>query len=327
MRTVLDAWALFAPALNARALVAKVLTALAITIVAAIVSPVRAANPYAPAFTVNSSVVTEYDISQRMKLLDALGATGDLRKLAIQQLTEDRVKVQAAKTMGITLPEGAVQSGIEEFASNRGLTMDDVTEVLAVRGIDRQTMNDFVESGLLWREVLGTRFRARAMPTDTDLDQAMALQAKRPREMLSLAELAMPFAERGEAETVALANQLYGQISRGANFASLAQQYSRSSTAEQGGVLPPVPATQLPADFRAQVLLLRPGQTTRPLPISGGLALIKLLSIRQEPPDAKAVDTPEAREQLRQQLFASRIASFGQGYLQELLGDALIVQQ
>lgn len=312
-------------------LAAKVLATLATTLVTALAAawaaPVRAANPYAPALTVNASVVTEYDIAQRMKLLDALGATGDLNKIAVQQLTEDRVKVQAAKALGITLPEGAIDAGIAEFAANRGLTMDDVNEVLEVRGIDRQTMNDFVESGLYWREVLGTRFRARAMPTDADLDQAMALQAKRPREMLSMAEIALPFAERGEPETVKLANELYGQIARGASFAALAQQYSRSSTAEQGGALPPVPATQLPPDFRTQVLLLRPGQTTRPMPISGGLALIKLVSIKEVPPDPKAIATPEAREQLRQQLFNDRIASFGQGYLQELLGDALIVQK
>jgi len=306
---------------------AKVLATLVTALVAAWAAPVRAANPFAPALTVNASVVTEYDIAQRTKLLDALGATGDLHKLAVQQLTEDRVKVQAAKALGITLPEGAIDSGVNEFATNRGLTMDDVNEVLAVRGIDRQTMNDFVESGLLWREVLSTRFRARAMPSDADLDQAIALEAKRPREMLNMAEIALPFAERGEPETVKLANELYAQIARGASFGALAQQYSRSATAEQGGVLPPVAATQLPSDFRTQVLLLRPGQSTRPMPISGGVALIKLLSIKQVPPDAKAVNTPEAREQLRQQLFSARIANFGQGYLQELLGDALIVQK
>lgn len=303
-----------------------VLTALVI-LFAALGAPVLAANPYAPVITVNSSVITGYDVEQRMKLLDALGANGDLRKLAVKQLTEDRVKVQAAKAMGITLADGAVQAGIEEFATNRGLTMADVTEVLKVRGIDQQTMNDFVESGLMWREVIGSRFRARSMPTDSDIDQAMALRARRPQEMLYMAELALPFAERGEEETVAFANQLYGQIARGADFAALARDYSRSSTAEQGGALPPVPATQLPQDFRTQVLLLRPGQTTRPLPISGGVALIKLLSIKQVAADSKATDTPEAREQLRQQLFSERINSFGQGYLQELIGDALIVQK
>ena len=88
-------------------------------------------------------------------LLDALGASGDLRELAVQQLTEDRVKVQAAEELEIELPEGAIDAGIEEFATSRGLTTEDVLRVLEARGIDRQTMDDFVESGLLWREVVG----------------------------------------------------------------------------------------------------------------------------------------------------------------------------
>ena len=77
------------------------------------------------------------------------------------------------------------------------------------------------------------------------------------------------------------------------------------------------------------MLLLSPGQTTRPLPIAGGVALIKLVSISQVRPDPKAMkaDDPAAREALRQQLFVERITSFGQGYLQELLGDALIVKR
>ncbi len=306
------------------------LAALAIAALASALAPVApaiAANPYAPAFTVNASVVTQYDIEQRVKLLEALGATGDLRKLAVQQLTEDRVKVQAAKEMEITLPEGAIQTGIEQWATGRGLTVDDVKEVLRVRAIDQQTMNDFVESGLLWREVIASRFRARSMPSETDLDAAMALRARQPREMLYLAELALPYAERGEAETTALADQLYSRLAKGADFAALAREYSRSSTAEQGGALPPVPATQLPPDFRTQVLLLRPGQVTRPMPISGGLALVKLLSIKQAPPEKLPEDVSAAREALRQQLFSERINSFGQGYLQELLGDALIVQK
>ena len=76
------------------------------------------------------------------------------------------------------------------------------------------------------------------------------------------------------------------------------------------------------------MLLLRPGQVTRPVPISGGLALIRLVAIDQVRPDPNAPPPDEeAREALRQQLFTERITSFGQGYLQELLGDALIVER
>ncbi len=289
--------------------------------------PAQAQNPFAPAIMVNEGVITHYDISQRIRLLEALGASGDLRKLAVQQLTEDRVKIQAAQAMDIELPEGAIEAGIEEFATGRGLTMDDVQLALDARDIDQQTMDDFVESGLLWREVIGTRFRARAMPTEADLDAALEIAANTPQEMLTLAEIALPYAELGQPETDALAERLSRQAAGGANFAGLAAQYSRSASAERGGVLDPVPATNLPPAFRTEVLLLRPGQVTRPLPISGGVAIIKLVSIKQVPPQPIDADDPEVRNQLRQRLFSERIASFGNGYLQELLGDAIIVER
>jgi peptidyl-prolyl cis-trans isomerase SurA len=296
--------------------------------VLAVAGPTVAASQYAPALIVNQGVITAYDIEQRMMLIDALGATGDLRELAVQQLTEDRVKLQAAEELEIELPEGAIDTGIEEFATNRGLTTEDVMRVLEARGIDRQTMNDFVESGLLWREVVVTRFRARAMPTEADLDAALEMRGNAPQEMMTLAEIALPFAERGEAETIALADDIHRRLVGGASFAAMAREYSRSATAPEGGTLEPIPAAGLPPAFRSQVLLLSPGQVTRPVPISGGLAIIKLLSInqvRREP--TAADDDPEAREALRQQLFTERITSFGQGYLQELLGDALIVER
>ncbi len=75
--------------------------------------------------------------------------------------------------------------------------------------------------------------------------------------------------------------------------------------------------------------MLSPGQITRPVPIAGGVAIVKVVSINEVRPDPKTTDPndPEVREALRQQLFTERITSFGQGYLQELLGDALIVER
>jgi peptidyl-prolyl cis-trans isomerase SurA len=308
----------------------RILGVMALCLVAGLLDggEVRAANPYAPAITVNNGVITFYDIEQRMMLLEALGANGDLRDLAVQQLTEDRVRKQAAAGMDIELPEGAIEGGIDEFATGRGLTPEEVYNVLDVRGIDVQTMKDFVEAGLLWREVVAQRFRARSLPSEADIDAALEQRQTQPQEMLTLGEIALPFAERGEAETQALAADLYRQLSRGANFSALASEYSRSCSAESGGVLDPVPADRLPPAFRTQVLLLSPGQVTRPIPISGGLAIIKLVSIgRERLPPIPEDEIPAAREQLRQQLFSERIQSFGQGYLQELIGDALIVER
>jgi peptidyl-prolyl cis-trans isomerase SurA len=290
--------------------------------------PVPAQNPFSPAITVNSGVVTHYDIAQRMRFLEALGATGDLRTLATDQLIEDRIKAQAAAGLGIELPPGALDAGLDEFASSRGLTIDDVLRVLLARNIDRQTLDDFIESGLIWREVVTTRFRSRAMPSEADLDAALELDSTTPQEILQLAEIALPYAERGEAATIALAERLARDLSRGGNFTVAVREYSRSETARRDGLLDPVPARQLPPAIRTQVLLLSPGQVTRPLPIGGGLAILKLVSIsRQLPTQVDAENEAAAREQLREQLFVQRITGFGDGYLQELMRDALIIER
>ncbi len=290
--------------------------------------PVVAQNPFSPALTVNSGVITHYDIAQRMRLLEALGATGDLRTLATDQLIEDRIKVQAAADLGLELPPGALQAGFDEFASSRGLTDEDVLRVLVARNIDRQALDDFIESGLIWREVVTSRFRARAMPSEADLDAALELAATTPQEMLQLAEIALPFAERGEAATIALADRLARDLARGGNFTAAVREYSRSETARRDGLLDPVPASQLPPAIRSQVLLLNPGQVTRPFPIGGGLAILKLVSIsRQMPTEIDPENEASVREQLREQLFVQRITGFGDGYLQELMRDALIVER
>ncbi len=272
----------------------------------------RAANSFAAVRTVNGAAVTGYDIGQRVLLLEALGATGNLRETALKQLTEDRLKEQSAKGFGVELPPEAIEQGLEEFATQRGITSEDVLKVLEARKIDRQTLDDFIRAGLLWREVVGGQFRTRAIT---------------PREMLQLAEIALPFAERGEAETQALAAQLSRDLAQGASFEQAVQTYSRSASAERGGLIDPLPAANMPPAIRSEVLTLRPGQVSRPIPISGGIALLKLVSIDKVAPEKLDPKDPQVREAVRGRLFNERITAFGQGYLQELMTDALIVDR
>ena len=147
--------------------------------------------------------------------------------------------------------------------------------------------------------------------------------------MLTLAEIALPFEERGEAETQALADDLYRQLSRGANFGAVASEYSRSGSAERGGVLERG-AGQPPAGG-----LPHPGPSAEPRPGDPSDPDLRRPRPRQARLDQAGrccrpipeAELPAAREELRQQLFTERIGSFGQGYLQELLGDALIVER
>ena len=180
-----------------------------------------AQNPYAPALTVNDGVITHYDIDAARR--PARRARGERRPARARDRAADRGPGQGPgrpRRSGIELPEGAVEAGLEEFATARGLTVEQVLQVLDARGIDRQTLDDFVQSGLLWREVVGTRFRARATAERGRPRRGAGDRGHPPQEIVELAEIALPFAERGEAATRALAERLSRELARGGDFAA-----------------------------------------------------------------------------------------------------------
>ena len=74
----------------------------ALAVCFSIPSTSQAQNPFAVKRIVDTSIITNYDISQRVRLLRAFGFRGpDPETLALSQLTEDRLKISAAERNGI----------------------------------------------------------------------------------------------------------------------------------------------------------------------------------------------------------------------------------
>ena len=74
-------------------------------------------NPYAVAILVNDRVITNFEVTQRASLLQALGTRGNLEKVAHEQLIEDRLRLQAAAQAKLTLNNDEIASGVSEFAA------------------------------------------------------------------------------------------------------------------------------------------------------------------------------------------------------------------
>ncbi|MEO0912254.1 MAG: peptidylprolyl isomerase [Pseudomonadota bacterium] len=141
----------------------------------------------------------------------------------------------------------------------------------------------FIRAGVTWRAFVQARFRRIATPTENDLDAALELASRGVQESVLLQELGMPFAERGEEETLALARRLSRELNRGGNFNAAVARYSRTPSAARGGRLDWLPANSLPPQVAAQVLALQKGEVTAPIPITRGVSMLKLLDIREEP--------------------------------------------
>lgn len=241
----------------------------------------QAQSPYSAAYTVNTSIISYYDINQRVKLMRAFGFRGgDPRKAAVEQLIEDRLKMSAARDLGVNLTAGSLQRGIESAAANAGTTAEGIWGKARAQGVSREAFEEYYTTQIVWRELVQAKFRQIADPTSVDIDNAINVAAAVTQETILLAEIALPFAERGEAATMAFAQRLSNDLNKGANFENAVKQFSRAATAANGGRIGWLAPERLPGAIAAQVLGLSSGQVSKPIRVSTGAILLKVLATK-----------------------------------------------
>jgi peptidyl-prolyl cis-trans isomerase SurA len=248
-------------------------------------APAAAQTAFEPAAIVNDRVITRYDIDQRARLLRVNGApdTPELGRIALEQLIETALQLEAAERQGLAAPEEAVDQAVADFAERRGVGVAALEASLRRAGASREALEDALRADLLWRETIRSRFGGRATPTETEIDQEMALAAQGEARSYQLAEIALAFATRGEDATRRFAESLVRDLRAGADFAALARRHSASPSARQGGDVGWVPERALPPAAAAQIAGGAVGAVTDPIEVPGGLTILKVLDRRSEP--------------------------------------------
>jgi peptidyl-prolyl cis-trans isomerase SurA len=240
-----------------------------------------AAGKYSPAYLVNDNVITSYEIQQRIKMLQAFGTNGDLRGLAVEQLIEDRLRLQAAKKAGIRASEDDVLNGMIEFAARGDFSIEQLVDYFDERGVHQNTFQDFVRAGILWRNVIGALFASKVNVTDGEVDARLDVSSINFPKTVNVAEILLPIDERGAIRTRALADRLTQTIKNNNQFSIAATKYSKSNTATQGGNMGWIPMGNLPAQVSGAISALQPGQMTAPILMGDAIALYQLRGVRE----------------------------------------------
>ncbi|THD82963.1 peptidylprolyl isomerase [Aliigemmobacter aestuarii] len=276
----------------------RLLTALtaALLLSAAPVATTAQDNPFAPRIIVNDRAVTNYELEQRILFMQLLRAPGNIEEEALKALIDDRLRMQTAKGFGITASPEQIEAGMEEFAGRANLTGEQFIQAIGQAGVAPQTFRDFVEAGLVWREVVRGKFGPQANITDAEIDRAIAQAARKPEVRVLLSEIIIPAPQGGEANAMALAQQIQNSVTTEGGFAAAARSYSASASARRGGIIDWVPLTNLPPAIAPFVLALGPGEVSDPVQIPGGVALFQLRAIEEgDAPEATSVSVEYAQ--------------------------------
>ncbi len=239
-------------------------------------------SPFAPVAYVNNRVVSAYELDQRVLFLQILRQPGDLRESALKGLIEDRLRLEEAKRMGISVPAETVKAGMEEFAGRANLTTEKFIEIVGQAGIDAQTFRDFVESGVVWREVVRARYAGVTSITEAEVDRALAQYKPVSVLKVRLAEIVIPATPAQRSTALALAQRLRQIATTDAEFADEARKNSSGPTAGRGGAREWQRLSSLPEATVTAVRRLAPGQMSAPVVLDNEVVLYRMIELGED---------------------------------------------
>lgn len=291
-------------------------------------APAAAQTLFRPVAVVNHQAITGFDLAQRAQILTVLGypsASADaLRSDALNQLVDDRLKLQAARKQGVTVTPEMVEAAVEEFARRAGMAPDAFRAVLDAQGVTGQAIEDMARAEIAWLQVVRARFAGRAEPAEADIASEMAMLGAGAGAEYRVLEIGLPLQTQGrsDAETRALAEQLSATLSAGGSFEDAVARYSEAPSAARGGEVGWVSAERMPPELRRTLDAMEVGQVSPPLPVSAGLTILKVMEKRSGGGQPQVDAT--TRQAVRNQLVNERGSRLAEGLLQEMRRDALI---
>lgn len=262
-------------------------------LIAVLAGPATAQNLFAPAATINDSVVSEFEVQQRVRFLQILDARGATRKAAIESLINERLRGEAIRDSGLNLTKEGTDSALDDFAARANLSRAEFVSALARAGVEEETYRDFVVNGVAWRDLIRARFGSRVAVSEAEIDRALASQGGGGSNIRVLvSEIIIPAPPPEAARIAAVAEQI-AQSSSVAEFSNYARKYSATATRNAGGRLPWQSLSNLPAALQPVILSLTPGEVTQPLNIPNAVALFQLRDIEETGSPVKAYSAIE----------------------------------
>lgn len=253
-----------------------------------------AQSRFSPAVQVGDAAITRYELDQRTRFLSLLGAPGDPRELAREQLINEAVQRAAARVAGIDPAPAEVEAGMEEFAGRANLSAEEFIAALGQNGVDAETFRDFIGAGVAWRDYVRDRFAetARDIPEPV-VRRSLAQSGTEGGLRVLVSEVLLPATT---PETAAASRARAAQISALPSeeaFSAAARELSVAPSSASGGELNWVALETLPDEVESVIAGLTPGQISNPIELENAIGVFLLRDVERVEagaPDELSVD-------------------------------------
>ena len=281
---------------------------------------------------VNDDVITEGDLTAQLHaMLDEEdrrraddGQTAQMRQAVLRRLIEERLLLQAAKSMEISVGSEEVLERLKEVQRDLG-SPEAYAQMLQQAHLTEEQLKQKLREQLLLQKAVDQHVRSAIRVSPSELTRATSSagdNAGTPRaEEVRAYHLLIRVTETRSAEhALELATHLSQQVLGGADFETVARRYSEDPNADQGGLLEWVRPGQLLPELDEALFRLQPGEVSAPIRTPLGYHVVKVIERRAFSPEQAA----ESRDQFEQRLYREKFTQAMTKWLDELKANAYI---
>jgi peptidyl-prolyl cis-trans isomerase SurA len=243
------------------------------------------------AAVVNDSLISTYDLRQRVALYVATsGARApseemlkQIKDQVLKQLETERLQLLEAQKNDITVSADEVDKAIGQIVSDNHLTEEQLKAVLAHAGVQMATLRAQIAAQIAWAKTVQGQYGDRVQVSKEEVDaEVNRISAGKDKPHFLVSEI-FESVDTPDQEPKVLKDMqdLVTQLEQGGNFQTIARQFSQNPTAAHGGDLGIVQEGQIPNDLYTALLKLHTGEISPPVRSVGGFYILYLRD-RQE---------------------------------------------
>lgn len=266
------------------------LTAVILLLACLLAAPAHAQDQQRIVALVNDEVISLRDLNERMRIIMATTRLPDnpeirraVRDQALRSLVDERLQLQESKKRNLAASQQDVDNAIAMVERQMNIPAGRFEEYVERSGVDPAAAISQIRTELTWSRMVRARVGAQVTITEQEIDEAVAkLKANAGQTEDLISEILVPVDTPDQEEPQReLAQRIIEQIRGGANFPALARQFSRGTTAANGGDVGWVQRGTLNEETETAIAKLDKGQISEPIRTVGGWQIVAVRDRRK----------------------------------------------
>ena len=271
-------------------------------------------NTFKVAVEVNDQIITNYEISQRIKMLETFGAKSVSKKEVINSLINERLFTYSAIELEALPNNSEIDKGLDDFAKRGNLNKKDLLAYLDSRNVSQETLIAYITAGLTQRKVIQKKFVNNIIISQGDVASAIDTEnvlSKSNSNVIEYIELTFSnlVSDKKSLKQLSTINKMVDNCldlqSEAKDYENINLEIHKKKT------------NDLQKDILDKLNNLDIYET-KLLKNSNNINYLLMLCSRNSEMDEDTIET------LRNKIFNSRINKIGNAYIQELKGEAFI---